>query len=398
MAQNPANKNFTSSKLISPIKELIHDSRTTGIVLIFCSVISLLISNGRAGRAYLDFWNKKFNISFGILYLPNSYLHIINDLLMAVFFLLVGMEIKRELLIGELSSLKKSLLPILGAIGGMLLPAIIYMIWCGNTPYYLGWGIPMATDIAFSLGVLSLLGSKKAPLSLRIFLVALAIIDDLGGIMAIAIFYTRSINLVYLLFAGLAFGALLVMNKFRVKYLTPFIIVGLILWYCIYQSGIHATIAGVLVAFSIPLHQVQKMEHRLHIPVNFLILPLFALANTAIVLPTDFSKVLSSPVHYGILMGLFIGKPVGIFLFCYIAVKWGIASLPHSIEWKQLLGTAMLAGIGFTMSIFIATLAFNTEDIQIVAKIAIISASIVSGTCGYIYLSMLGHKKEQFLK
>lgn len=394
MTQSPKGNKFTGNRIISPIKELIHDSRTTGILLIVCTAFSLIICNGNWSGSYLAFWNKEYPISGAGLRLPDSCFHIVNDLLMAVFFLLVGMEIKRELVMGELSSLKKSLLPIIGAVGGMLIPAIIYLLWCGNTQYYSGWGIPMATDIAFSLGVLSLLGTRKAPLSLRVFLVALAIIDDLGGIMAIAIFYTCSIHGLFLLLAGVVFLSLLLMNRFKVNHLAPFIIIGALLWYCIYRSGIHATIAGVLLAFTIPLHQIRRLEHVLHIPVNFLILPLFALANTAIVFPADMSTVFNSPVHYGILIGLFIGKPIGIFLFCYIAVKWDIASLPDSMQWKQLWGTAMLAGIGFTMSIFIATLAFSAESIQIIAKIAIIAASVLSGTLGFIYLSMLDKKKQ----
>lgn len=326
-----------------------------------------------------------------VLHLPHTILHIVNDGLMAIFFFLVGLEIKRELLVGELASVKKSLLPVIAAIGGMAVPAFIFWLWCGGTPYSKGWGIPMATDIAFSLGVLSLLG-RKAPLPLRIFLTALAIIDDLGGILTIAIFYAAEIKLNYLfLSAGLLF-VLALMNLLKVRRYFVYLLFGLFLWYFVFNSGVHATIAGVLLAFVIPLHKIEELEHALHDPVNFIIMPVFALANTAIVLPDNFALVLSSIVHHGILTGLVIGKPIGIFLFGFLAVKLGIGSLPEGVTWKQFLGMGMIAGIGFTISIFMSTLAFGQPEIQIIAKVAIMSASLVAAVLGFFYLRLLSRK------
>jgi NhaA family Na+:H+ antiporter len=312
---------------------------------------------------------------------------------MALFFFLVGLEIKRELLVGELASLKKSLLPIIAALGGMVVPAIIYLLWCGGTAYSRGWGVPMATDIAFSLGVLSLLG-KNVPLSLKIFLTALAIIDDLGGIMTIAIFYAGELNWTYIFIAAGIVFILALMNYMKVRRYSLYILLGIPLWYLIFNSGVHATISGVLLALTIPLHKIEKLEHALHDPVNFVIMPLFALANTAIILPDHFSFILSAVVNYGIIMGLVVGKPIGIFLFSLAAVRLGFASLPAGMTWKQLWGTGMIAGIGFTMSIFMATLAFDLPGIQLVAKVAIMSASVIAGIGGFLYLRMLSGPKR----
>jgi Na+:H+ antiporter, NhaA family len=380
--------------IISPIKEFISDSRSVGILLISCTVVSMVLSNSGLGSGYLAMWERELPHVIPTLHLPHSPLHIINDGLMALFFFLVGLEIKRELLVGELASVKKSLLPIIAALGGMVVPALIYLLWCGGTPYSRGWGVPMATDIAFSLGVLSLLG-KRAPLSLRIFLTALAIIDDLGGILTIAIFYAGEILWTNLFIAGGILFLLATMNFMKVRRYSLYFILGIPLWYLIFNSGVHATISGVLLALTIPLHKIEKLEHALHDPVNFVIMPLFALANTAIVLPDHFSFILTSVVNYGILMGLVVGKPVGIFLFSLVAIKLGFASLPTGMTWKQLWGTGMIAGIGFTMSIFMATLAFDLPGIQLVAKVAIITASIIAGIGGFIYLRMLSMKTGQ---
>ena len=378
-------------RIISPVREFISDSRSVGIILICCTVVSLVVSNSGWGGGYIEFWGRELDMPVPELHLPHTILHVINDALMAVFFFLVGLEIKRELLIGELASIKKSMLPLMGALGGMLVPAGIYLIWNVGTPYVRGWGVPMATDIAFSLGVLSLLG-RKAPLSLRIFLTALAIIDDLGGILAIAIFYAKDLNWSYI-FIGLGVSVILILlNLFKVKRYSVYFIFGIILWYIIFNSGVHATIAGVLLALTIPLHKIERLEHALHDPVNFMIMPLFALANTAIVLPSDFSSIFSSDVHHGILTGLVLGKPLGIFLFGLLAIKLGLASLPTGMGYKQLWGTGMIAGIGFTMSIFIATLAFSSEETQTISKVAIITASILAGLAGYLYLGRL-HRK-----
>jgi len=381
-------KRILKERIISPLREFIHDSRAVGITLICCTAISLFITNSAWGESYLHFWERELAMPVSWLHLPHSVLHLINDGLMAIFFFLVGMEIKRELLVGELASLKRSMLPIFGAVGGMIVPAFMYFLWCGGTPYAHGWGIPMATDIAFSLGILSLLGSK-APLSLRIFLTALAIIDDLGGILTIAIFYTGEISWLYLFWAGLALVVLILMNVFRIRIYLLYFVLGIVLWYLLFNSGVHATIAGVLLAFTIPLHKIEKLEHALHDPVNFIIMPLFALANTAIVLPEDILAVFSSVVHHGILTGLVVGKPLGIFLFSYLAVKMGIASLPKGIRWKQLFGAGIIGGIGFTISIFISTLAFNDAFIQTVAKVAVMIASLVAAVVGFLYLRLL---------
>lgn len=390
MAASP--KRIIKENIISPIKEFIDDSRSVGIVLICCTVISLIVSNSSWGESYIGFWERELITSAAGSHVPHTVLHLINDGLMTLFFFLVGLEIKRELLVGELASIKKSMLPVIAAAGGMIVPAIIYLLWCGGTQFKSGWGIPMATDIAFSLAVLSLLG-KRAPLSLKIFLTALAIIDDLGGILAIAIFYTSEIHWNYLLFGAGLLVILSVMNLLKVRQYAIYFVLGLLLWYCVFNSGVHATIAGVLLAFTIPLHKAEQLEHALHDPVNFIIMPLFALANTAILLPDSFSFIFQSAVHHGILMGLVFGKPIGIFVFALLSVRLGFASLPDGMTWKQLWGTGMIAGIGFTMSIFIATLAFDLPGIQLIAKVAIITASLISGIAGFLYLYLLNKPK-----
>jgi Na+:H+ antiporter, NhaA family len=374
-------------RLMTPIRDFMNDSRATGILLIICTVASLVLSNLHAtSSGYLGMWVKTFPSHLGVVHLPDNFLHLINDVLMSFFFFLVGMEIKRELTIGELASVRKSLLPVLAALGGMVCPAIIYTIFNGHTPFHHGWGIPMATDIAFSLGILSLLGNK-VPVQLKIFLTALAIIDDLGAVITIAVFYSSQLNLLYLLFAGIALAVIIGLNLFKVQRLFFYVIPAVVLWYCVFNSGIHATIAGVILAFSMPLSRVAKLEHYLHVPVNFLIMPLFALANTAVIFPHEFGSIFTSTISYGVMIGLFLGKPIGIFLFSFLATKLGIASLPSKTTYKQLFGVGMLGGIGFTMSIFTATLAFNAESLQVIAKVAILAGSILSGIAGYIYLS-----------
>ena len=385
MARKQRPAHLLGRRILSPILEFIKDSRAVGITLICCTMLSLFLSNSAWGEGYMQFWLTEIHLPTNALTIPHTFLHMINDGLMALFFLLVGMEIKRELVNGELSSVKKSLMPILGAVGGMVVPALIYIMWCGGTPYASGWGVPMATDIAFSLGVLSLLG-KRAPMPVKIFLTALAIIDDLGAIVAIALFYTNTINLTNLAIGGGIFGILLVMNRMKVSSLWLYFVLGAGLWYFIFNSGVHATIAGVLLAFTIPVRKIDNLEHALHDPVSFIILPLFALANTAIALPDDFSVVYSSNVHHGIFMGLVLGKPLGIFLVCFLAVKVRVASLPKVMTWNHVIGMGLLAGIGFTMSIFIATLAFDSEQQQVVSKVAIIGASAVSAVLGFLYL------------
>lgn len=383
-----------AGRLLSPLREFLKDSRSVGITLICCTLASLILTNSTWGPSFLHFWEQELHMPAPEIHLPHTPLHIINDFLMAVFFLLVGLEIKRELMVGELAHWKQALLPGIGALGGMIVPAGIYLLWCSGSPFSRGWGIPMATDIAFSLGILSLLG-KRAPVQLRIFLTALAIIDDLGGILTIAIFYASSINWLYLGMAGIVLSFLVFMNLFRVRQYYVFFMLGLLLWYFVYNSGIHATVAGVLLAFCIPLHRVEQIEHALHDPVNFVILPLFALANTAIVLPDDYGSVLHSPLHHGIFTGLLLGKPLGIALFSFIAVKLRLASLPDHVRWKQLIGAGLIAGIGFTMSIFMATLAFDGHELQLTAKIGILHASLLAGILGYLTLRLINRKQHK---
>lgn len=387
-------KKLLRKRIISPLREFISDSRSVGITLICCTIISLLLANSAWSEQYIGFWEHELHMPAPGIHLPHTVLHIINDALMAIFFFLVGLEIKRELLIGELASVKKSMLPIFGAIGGMVVPAMLYLAWTVGEPESRGWGIPMATDIAFSLGILSLLGNR-APMSLRIFLAALAIIDDLGGILTIAIFYAGEIKWYYLLLAGAVLLLLALLNVFKQKRLFFYFLPGALLWYFIFNSGVHATIAGVLLAFTIPLDKIEKLEHAFHDPVNFLIMPVFALANTAILLPDDISTVFTSNVHHGIATGLVLGKPLGILLFSFIAVRLGIAVLPAGIKWQQILGIGMVAGVGFTISIFMSTLAFTDPQVQTVAKVAVMLASLVAALSGFLYLRMLNNRAKR---
>ena len=373
--------------ILNPLRDFFNDSRAGGILLILCTIASLIISNTSSLQSgYIAFWYKSMPVS--ILHLPENPLTWINDVMMAFFFFFVGMEIKRELTIGELSSVKKSLLPILAALGGMVCPAIIFWLFNGTNEYHHGWGIPMATDIAFSLAVLSLLG-KKVPVQLKIFLAALAIIDDLGAVITIAIFYSSKLNLLYLGGALLSSFTVIGLNKLKVKATILYLIPAIFIWYCLFNSGIHATIAGVVMAFSMPLDKLAKVEHLLHKPVNFIIMPLFALANTAIILPSSFGGIYTSTISFGIICGLMIGKPIGIFLFSFISSKIGIATMPANSTYKQLLGIGMLGGIGFTMSIFTSSLAYIQPELLVISKVAIITGSVVSSVLGYIYLSRL---------
>ncbi len=373
-------------KLFTPLRDFFADSRAIGILLIACTALSLLLSNINVTSAsYTAFWLKEVHFGITFLHLPETNLLVINDVLMTFFFFLVGMEIKRELTIGELASIKKSLLPVLAAFGGMVCPAIFFVIFNGNTPFHKGWGIPMATDIAFSLGVLSLLG-KKVPVQLKIFLAALAIIDDLGAVLTIAVFYSSNINFIYLSVALALVVLVICINKLQINNLFFYFIPGALLWYCMFNSGVHATLAGVIMSFCMPLNQLAKVEHKLFHPVNFIIMPLFALANTAIVLPSSMGYVFQSTISFGIIVGLVIGKPLGIFSFSYFAVKLKIAAAPSNSTWAQLLGIGMLGGIGFTMSIFTTSLAYNTDALQIIGKVAVIAASVISGILGFMYL------------
>jgi Na+:H+ antiporter, NhaA family len=363
---------FLKRTFISPLLEFIHDSRAVGIMLIICTAVSLIISNTAWGNSYTAFWNNEVDIANS---LPHSILHWINDGLMAIFFFQVGMEIKRELITGELASFKKSILPVAGAFGGMLVPALLFLAFNSGTEFQNGWGIPMATDIAFSLGVASLLG-KRVPLSLKIFLTALAIIDDLGAIVAIAIFYTETIHTTYLL-AGLGFIALLaVWNYLKLPFGFWNFLIGIFIWYCFFNSGVHATIAGVLFAFTIPIKKLDKIEHGLHNYVNFLIIPIFALANTAIIIPGGFVQNMGSNLSLGI-----IG-------FSFLLVKLKAGSLGKDIQWKHMIGLGLLAAIGFTMSIFISMLAFKSSFTQDESKMSVMVASFIAMFLAYAWFKI----------
>lgn len=379
------------SSIIHPIRAFLEDSRATGIILFCCTILSMIITNTNVGKGYLDFWNSSVNIP-GPLHFPHTVLHWINDGLMAIFFFLVGMEIKRELVAGELSSFQKAILPVMAALGGMIVPAAIFSFFNVNTNFAAGWGIPMATDIAFSLGVASLLG-KRMPVSLKIFLMALAIIDDLGAIVVIALFYGGDIQWIYLGIAVFIFSLVTLINYFKKGSGWLFIIAGIALWYCVFQSGIHATIAGVLTALLIPTDKLPAYEHRFHNGVNFIILPLFALANTAILLPGNLMEVINSSLSWGIVLGLVIGKPLGITSFSWLAVKTKLGAQPSDVSWLQMLGAGLLAGIGFTMSIFIAMLAFTENEFHDVSKIAVLIASLLSMLVGLLLLSLISPRK-----
>ncbi len=367
---------FLKRRFVSYLQEFIHDSRAIGIMLLVCTVASLLLANLGWGTTVNSWLNAEIHWAHA-LHLPHSGLHFINDGLMAVFFFLVGLEIKRELTTGELRTVKKALLPIAAAVGGMLVPALLYVFFNKGTEYQAGWGIPTATDIAFSLGVASMLGSRF-PATLKIFLTALAIIDDLGAILIIAFFYGGSIKGGYLLGAIAILGLLLWAGSRRLKLGAWRYIAGLAMWYLVFNSGIHATIAGVLFAFTIPDEELPSLELALHNWVNFGILPLFALANTFIVLNGAVLNQLSGSLSVGIMVGLVLGKPLGIFLACRVLVQRRIADLPRGVSWSQILGAGILAGIGFTMSIFISGLAFTRPDWSDISKIAILGSAVIS--------------------
>jgi Na+:H+ antiporter, NhaA family len=364
-------------------KEFFESEKAGGIVLVFCTAFSMILANSGFRDSYLGFWN--------IHIARHQLSHWINDGLMAIFFLLIGLELEREIYKGELSNIKNALLPMAGAVGGMLFPAAIFLFFNWGSDTQAGAGIPMATDIAFALGILSLLGNK-VPVSLKIFLTALAVIDDLGAIVVIAIFYTKSIAWVYLLLSLGIWVLLRFLNQLKVYQLLPYLIGGIAMWYCMLHSGVHAAVTGVLLAFAIPFGNAGEkspsylLQHWLHKPVAFIILPLFALANTAVIINPGWQHSLTSPLGTGILTGLVLGKPIGIMLISFIAVKTGICRLPPYIKWKHILGTGLLAGIGFTMSIFITLLAFENETVINNAKFLILIASLISGLIGFLWL------------
>jgi Na+:H+ antiporter, NhaA family len=373
-------------------KEFFESEKAAGIILMLCTLLSLLLVNSSYSEAYLHIWHWPL---FG-----ENIEHWINDGLMAIFFLLIGLELEREVYNGELSNLKNALLPMMAAIGGMVLPVIVYAGFNLKAGNLSGAGIPMATDIAFALGILSLLGNR-IPASLKVFLTALAVIDDLGAILVIAIFYTGSIIWSNLMISLGIFVFLLILNRLKVYSLIPYLIGGVCMWYFMLHSGIHATITGVLLAFAIPFDKGDessisiKLQHYLHKPVAYLILPLFALANTAIIINSDISNVMTESNSLGIALGLIIGKPLGILLFSYMAVLIGWCNLPEDVNWKQIFGAGILGGIGFTMSIFITLLAFDNQEIINNSKLMILIASLIAGLLGYFHLRLISPRSVQ---
>jgi NhaA family Na+:H+ antiporter len=363
--------------------EFFESEKSTGLILIACTIFSLFMANTIFGTQYLHTWHMKLG--------GESLEYWINDGLMTIFFLLIGLELEREIYEGELSNIKDALLPIFAALGGMLVPAGIYLLFNYGGVAQAGAGIPMATDIAFALGILSLLGNR-VPLSLKIFLTALAVIDDLGAIMVIAIFYTKTILWSNLFYALGTMLVLFVLNRMKVKSLIPYLIGGVIMWWFMLHSGIHATVTGVLLAFVIPFGNGDKdstssiLQHFLHKPVGFLILPLFALANTAIVVSSNIGETIAQHYSIGIALGLIVGKPLGIYLFSLLAVSLGICKLPNDMNWKTIIGVGFLGGIGFTMSIFITLLAFDDKTIISNAKFIILLSSLIAGIIGFVFL------------
>ncbi len=374
----------------------------SGLLLLFSAVIALFWSNSSYAENYFSILNKYFFIGINNFGLKLSLLHWINDALMAVFFFVVTLEIKREFIEGELSNPKQALLPIIGAVGGMLVPALIYIYINIESPSTLvGWAIPSATDIAFSLGVLSLLGSR-VPISLKVFLTALAIIDDLGAILIIAFFYSTKLNLLYLFLIFISLIFLIVTNKLGVKKAFPYLIIGLIMWLFTYGSGVHATIAGVLLALTIPHRKKNKdysllirLEHSVAPYVAFIIMPIFALANAGVSLDGFNLSSLKATVPLGILLGLFVGKQIGVFIFSYISIKLKIAQMPNNANWINLYGVGILTGIGFTMSLFIGNLAFVDDISQIDGvKIGVLTGSLLSTLTGYLLLLITSKKNN----
>src|SRR5574338_1568879 len=430
-------------RLTDPIQEFLHQEASGGILLIIATIIALVWANSPFADSYHHLWHTYLTISLGGLALNYSIHHWINDGLMVISLFVVGLEIKRELLVGELSSVKKAALPIAAALGGMIFPALIYTIINAGGEGASGWGIPMATDIAFVVGIIALLG-QRVPLALKIFILALAIVDDLGAVLVIAIFYTSDISFTSLYIAAGLIVLLIAMNKLGVRNLLIYIFVGIGLWLAFLKSGVHATVAGVLLAFTIPvssrintikfknetesllqdfdnagehgdnvltnserltiidqienncekiLTPLQRFEHGLHPWVSFFIMPVFALANAGVTIGSGFGSSLTNPVNIGIILGLFLGKQIGIFSFSYLAVKLKFASEPEGVSWKKIYAAAIISGIGFTMSLFIANLAFTSPELLDTAKVGVLSGSLISGIIGFIILKSALSKK-----
>jgi NhaA family Na+:H+ antiporter len=365
--------------------EFFESEKAGGLILVFVTLLSLLLANSSWQTEYLELWHFDFA--------GHSAVHWINDGLMTIFFLLIGLELEREIYQGELSDIKNAALPLFGALGGMLVPAGIFLLFNFGTATLSGAGIPMATDIAFAIGILSLLGNR-VPVSLKIFLTALAVIDDLGAIIVIAVFYTSTISFVNLAIALGIMGFLFILNRKKVNNLIPYLVGGIAMWYFMLHSGIHATITGVLLAFVIPFGDGSKksisyqLQHFLHKPVAFFILPLFALANTCIAIGDGWQSSLGHSNSLGIIVGLVIGKPLGIWLLSFIGVGLGLCVLPTGLKWKNIIGAGLLGGIGFTMSIFITLLAFEDSEVINNSKIAILIASSIAAILGFVTLKL----------
>lgn len=387
------------------IREFIKLESAGGIVLFIAAILAWIVDNSAWHSNYQAILSYKLGTDLPYMHLKHSILHWINDGLMVIFFFLVGLEIKREIFCGELNSLAKSAFPAIAAVGGMAIPALFFTAFNWHSAQYMrGWAIPTATDIAFSLGVLSLLGSR-VPASLKVFLTALAIFDDIGAIVIIAVFYTASISWLML---GISAGILLLLfllNRFRVCALWPYILIGIVLWICVLQSGVHATVSGILLAFAIPLKgkemdapsPLHVLEHRLHPWVAFVILPIFAFANAGVSLAGIHMSDLTSGVTLGILLGLFIGKPLGVFAACYTGHKLFKLRLPHNLEWRHVWGMGLIAGIGFTMSLFIGSLAYLDPAMQVFVRVGVVSGSLLAALCGFLLLRF-SCKKQEYLQ
>ncbi|BCO11287.1 Na+/H+ antiporter NhaA type [Citrifermentans bremense] len=382
MVARVVRKNY--KKITGLFFDFFESEKTSGVLLIVCTVFSILMANSSGRSLYIGTWHYEI--------LGHSLQYWINDGLMAIFFLLIGLEIEREIYVGELSNRQNALLPIAAAIGGMATPALFHFLLNRETATVHGAGIPMATDIAFALGILSLVGNK-VPTSLKVFLAALAIIDDLGAIIVIAVFYVTDFSLIYFTLALAIFGLLLLLNRCNINRLSVYLILGGIMWFFMLKSGVHATIAGVLLAFAIPFRQIRnnspsyRLQHFLHKPVAFFIMPIFALANTGITLTGNWAEGLATSNSLGIIAGLLGGKPLGIFLFSYLSVKAGLSKLPNRVGWKHIISVGFLGGIGFTMSIFITLLAFGDSTVVESSKLSILLTSVLSGTIGFMLLS-----------
>ncbi|HML94385.1 MAG TPA: Na+/H+ antiporter NhaA [Thermodesulfobacteriota bacterium] len=393
-----------STRAANAIRDFLELESASGIILVGAAAVALALSNSPLSGLYNLLIETPFEVRLGALEIAKPLLLWINDGLMAVFFLLVGLEIKREVLDGQLSSLDQVALPGIAAVGGMAMPALIYVFFNFNNPGAMsGWAIPAATDIAFALGVLALLGSR-VPLSLKLFLLTLAIIDDLGAIVIIAIFYSGKLSLLSLGLAGAMIAVLVAMNLLGVKRIAAFIIVGAVLWVCVLKSGVHATLAGVVLAFTIPMRTkegepcpLRDLEHTLHPWVAFFIMPVFAFANAGVSLEGMTLSGLMGPIPAGVALGLFLGKQLGVFGFAWAAIRFGLARLPEGATWRSLYGTAVLCGIGFTMSLFISALAFDgsTAGASVSSRLGILAGSFVSAIAGYLIIrSAISPRKE----